>query len=231
MGLVEDLGSEVKNVLKSSWQMRQGSAVPSDSDIALANQGVELDGAVLYADLVDSTGLVLHHELTFAAEVYKSYLIAACRVIKTNGGSITAFDGDRVMAVFVGPSKCDNAARTALQIAWAVQQIVNPSIAVAYPAKQYRVRQAVGVDSGKLLVAKTGVRGSNDLVWTGLAANRAAKLCALRFGGFTSWITDSVFRGLHRNTQLDSNGQRMWNVHPWVDQGIQVHGSQVLWPI
>jgi class 3 adenylate cyclase len=44
----------------------------------------------------------------FAAEIYKSYLISACRIIRDNGGEITAFDGDRVMAVFIGNMKNTN---------------------------------------------------------------------------------------------------------------------------
>ena len=38
------------------------------------------------------------------------------------------------------------------------------------------MRQSVGVDTSELLVAKTGIRTVNDLVWVGRAANYAAKL-------------------------------------------------------
>src|SRR5436305_868835 len=79
-------------------------------------EAVELDATVLYADLADSTGLVQGYKDWFAAEVYKTYLMAASELIKNNDGTITAFDGDRVMGVFIGGSKNSSAARCALQI-------------------------------------------------------------------------------------------------------------------
>lgn len=38
----------------------------------------------------------------FAAHVYKSYLACAARVIRSENGTITAYDGDRIMAVYTG---------------------------------------------------------------------------------------------------------------------------------
>ena len=139
---------------------------------------MKLEGTVLYADLADSTGLVKKKSATYAAEVYKCYLHCAAKIIRHYDGVITAFDGDRVMAVYIGDSKNSNAARTALAINHAVLKIINPKIEAQYPGKGYTVRQSVGVDTGSLFVAKTGVRGSNDLVWVGMAANLAAKLCS-----------------------------------------------------
>lgn len=65
-------------------------------------------------------------------------------------------------------------------IDYAVTQIINPKILEKYPASPYTVRHAVGVDISQVFIARTGIRGSNDLVWVGRAANYAAKLCALR---------------------------------------------------
>ncbi len=79
--------------------------VPETEDIKLGNEGVRLDGTVLYADLQDSTGLVDAYKTEFAAEVYKSYLLTACKIIRDEGGVITAFDGDRVMALYIGKKK------------------------------------------------------------------------------------------------------------------------------
>jgi len=83
---------------------------------------------VLYADLAESTNLVDAHKAWFAAEVYKSYLHCASKIIRDEGGIITAFDGDRVMAVFIGDLKNTSAARSALKINHAVVNIINPAI-------------------------------------------------------------------------------------------------------
>ena len=69
--------------------------------LRFGNDGVNLAATVLYADLSGSTRLVDTKKATFAAEVYKTYLACAARIVKNEGGAVTAYDGDRVMAVFI----------------------------------------------------------------------------------------------------------------------------------
>ena len=115
--------------------------------------------------------------------------MTSCRIIRSDGGEITAFDGDRVMAVYLGDSKNSNAAKSALKINWAVKNVINPAIKKQYPDTSFEVAQAIGIDTSELFVARTGIRGSNDLVWVGRAANYAAKLCSLRDEGYSTFIT------------------------------------------
>jgi len=171
-----DILKEVREIFKTKWDRREGKQVPDTEDVGLANDSVVLEGTILYADLVDSTGLVAGFKDWFAAEMYKSYLVSACRIIRENGGEITAFDGDRVMAVFIGGAKNSSAAEAALKINYAVQYLINPAIKEAYPQTAYRLKQAIGIDTGQLLVARTGIRGSNDLVWVGRAKLRRKTL-------------------------------------------------------
>jgi len=79
------------------------------------------------------------------------------------------------MAVFIGGTKNSAAAKTALQLSYLVAQI-NVAMKEAYPNTSYQLRQAIGIDTSKLFVARTGIRNANDLVWVGRAANYAAKL-------------------------------------------------------
>jgi class 3 adenylate cyclase len=215
VGLEADLRATVKDIFRSRWTERDGQVVPEPKDIGLGNDAVKLDAAVLYADLAESTNLVDTEIAQFAAEVYKSYLHCAAKVIRSEDGEITAYDGDRVMAVFLGEFKNTRAVRTALKINWAVQEIVNVEMKAIYTNKNYVVRQAVGVDTSKVLVARTGIRGSNDLVWVGRAANYAAKLCGLRTEGYATWITDDVFNVMADETKKSSDGRDMWEARTW----------------
>jgi class 3 adenylate cyclase len=99
MGLADDLTSEVEKIFKARWEVRDGQVVPESEDLTLSNTGVKLDATVLYADLDGSTNLVDQYLPGFAAEIYKTYLHCAAKIIKSEGGVITAYDGDRVMAV------------------------------------------------------------------------------------------------------------------------------------
>src|SRR6266581_6606215 len=123
MTLKADLENEVRKIFTSSWKERNGRVVPGPKDLSLGNDAVKLHATVLYADMADSTDLVDHHRRPFAAEVYKTYLRCAARIIKNEQGSITAYDGDRVMAVFLGDSKNTSAVHSAIKINYAVQNI------------------------------------------------------------------------------------------------------------
>ena len=210
VSLGDDLKSEVHKIFRERWASRPGRVVPDADDVKLGNDAVELKGTVLYADLEDSTKLVDSMAPWFAAEIYKSYLACAARVIRSQNGVITGYDGDRVMAVYLGKDKDDRAVRSALKINYAVQQIVNPAIKVNYPDASYSVQQVVGVDSSSLFVARTGIRGSNDLVWVGTAANHAAKLCAGQ-SGQPARITGQVYDALSSACRYGGNPKRsMW---------------------
>lgn len=233
MSFTDDLTAEVVKILKEQWEIREGQKVPDTPDLKLANDGVKLTGTVLYADLAESTQLVTTHKAPFVAEIYKVYLNCACRIIRNQGGEITAFDGDRVMAVFIGDSKNSSAVRSALAINHAVVKIINPKIREQYPSlpSDFQIRQAVGIDTSELLVARTGIRGSNDLVWVGRSANLAAKLCALREGGYASWITGDVYDKC-RDDVKTAEGKSMWERRSWTAQsGMTVYCSSYYWPL
>lgn len=229
MSLADELREYVANTHSRQWTRRDGQVVPNTDDITLGNQAVDLDAVVLYADLKDSTGLVQNWDDWFAAEVYKNYLYVVSKIIRAHAGTITAFDGDRVMAVYIGDAKNSNAAKTALKINWAVINILQPAIDAQYPNSNYKLAQKVGVASSKTMVARTGIRGSNDLVWVGNAANIAAKLAALD-RGYASYITQEVFGMLSDETKNGGDPRRQM----WVDLGTsdgygRIYGSTFWW--
>lgn len=208
MSLGDDLQTEVKKIFRDAWTTRDGRVVPESEDIKLGNDAVKLDGTVLYADLDGSTNLVDGYKSAFAAEIYKSYLHCAAKIIRAEDGTIVSYDGDRIMAVFIGDSKNSDAARTALKITYAIREIINPAIKAQYPKSPFSIDQIVGIDTSSLFVARTGIRGSNDLVWVGRAANYAAKLSSR--SGPPSQITADVYDRLSKKSKIGANGQNMW---------------------
>lgn len=227
MALKDDLETEVKKIFREQWTTRNGTVVPESGDLKLANDAVKLQGTVLYADLDGSTNLVDTKSAPFAAEVYKSYLHCAAKIIRSEGGSITAYDGDRIMAVFIGDSKNTNAARTALKINYAVEKVINPSMKSIYKSTDYAVKQVVGVDTCELFIARTGIRGSNDLVWVGRAANYAAKMAALS-PLYPVRITKSVYDSLNSSVKTPY-GTTIWRADIW--NGTTIYKSNYEWTV
>lgn len=214
MGLKDDLTAEVKKTFADDWQVQATTSIPNPEDLLLnSNHAKDLETAtVLYADLDGSTSMVDGFKWWFAAEVYKTYLRCAAELIRSEGGTVTAYDGDRVMAVFTGSTKNTTAVRTALKIHCAVVDIIRPAIKAKYPTTDFMLNHVVGVDTSQLRTARIGVRGDNDLVWIGRAANYAAKLT--NESEQPLWITEAVYERLQDSVKFH-NGQDMWEKRSW----------------
>jgi len=215
------------------WTIRDGQKVPEDDEIASGrNDAVRLNGTVLYADLKDSTRLVKELTPEFAAEVYKSYVYCAARIIRNRSGSVTAYDGDRVMGVFVGSAKSTNALRAALEIEHAVENVIQPALNTIYGTTKYTVKQKCGVDTSPLLVANSGIRGNTDLVWIGPAANVAAKLSSLDLGYSTYTTQPTLVDGGASTLWRDSSQQEdmMWD-YLGEHHGVGVFGTRYHWKL
>lgn len=227
MTLWDDLDKEVGAIFQSRWDQRDGTVVPAPENLRLGNGAVKLSASVLYADMIGSTKLVDEKSGQFAAEVYKAFLTCAARTVKSNGGAITAYDGDRIMAVFIGDMKNTRAVTAALNINHTMTNIVRKRLAAQYPNVGFEPRHVVGVDTSDVLVARVGVRNDNDLVWVGRAANHAAKLCDIREpGDYATYITDAVFESMHAQVKVWRDGRAMWEARTWTSQGgVRIHRS------
>ncbi|OPX05554.1 adenylate/guanylate cyclase domain-containing protein [Mycobacterium sp. AT1] len=225
MSLQEELETYVDEFFTASWKRRAGEQVPDQEDVALGNEAVELEATVLYADLAGSTKMVKERYDWVAASVYKSYLYCAAKLIRANGGSITAYDGDRVMGVFIGGSKNSSAAICGLNINHAASEIVMGRYAKKWPDTTFSLKQRVGIDTSKLFVARTGIRGTNDLVGVGNAANNAAKMAALD-PKYPTYITADVYTKLNESAKLSNKDRsNMWTDLGSSDMGYTIYGS------
>ena len=228
MALKDELEEAVTTTLRDLWDERDGRGVPDIDDLALGNAGVKLNATVLYADISASTALVDTFRDTprFPAEIYKCYLTCAAKIIKAGGGVIRAYDGDRIMAVFIGDYKNTNAAKAGLKINHAVVRIINPRIEKYYPKVCYRLAHVVGIETSPIFAARIGVRLDNDLVWVGRAANYAAKLTEISETN-TVFITADVFNVLNEEAKFNPKDKTlMWRPRKWTTMGdMLIHSS------
>jgi class 3 adenylate cyclase len=226
MALSDDLKSQVATIFRDSWSTTSGRVVPVPSSVGLGNQAIEFDEVVvLYADLDGSTTMVDKKSWQFSAEVYKTYLHCAAKIIKSEDGVITAYDGDRIMAVFIGERMRSRAALAGLRLNSAVRNIINPAIRNQYPQSDFVLKHVVGVDVSSIRATRTGVRGDNDLVWVGRAANYAAKLTSLPSDSWQIWITSDVYNRLAPNVK-ERNGQNVWDARTWTAMNrMPIYGS------
>lgn len=228
MALLDDINSECDDIFQAGWTRRDGRQVPDPMSLKLGNDGVDISAAVLYADLDGSTKLVNNYSKPFAAEVYKTYLLCAAKIIKSKGGVITSYDGDRVMGIFKSETPCTDAAKAALHINYAVFNVLRPKIRSYKP--DFILKHKVGVDYSALMAARIGVRNDNDLVWVGRAANYAAKLTALPDEP-PLFITGDVYDRMHESAKFSGNPKKaMWEERAWTDmEDMRVYSSTWSW--
>lgn len=233
MTLSDELSEEVSNILSQSWDIREGRVVPSTDDVILAGGAVKLDATVLYADLVQSSKLATDFQKRTAAKVIRSFLYCMCKLVTTHKGTITSFDGDRVMGIFLGDYKNTNATKCALKMKYITNKKIKPKVKEYFSSLQqtgFEISHGVGIDTSEILAVRAGQRGSNDLVWVGRAPNLAAKLSDIREDNYYTFITNNVFVKLHDEARY-SDGTLMWEerTFPYLDESITIHRSSWGW--
>jgi adenylate cyclase len=219
MGLKEDVTKGVNEVLSAAWKTENATVVPETEDVTLTNGAKLLDATYLYADMADSTGLAQGYKNWAVARVMRTYLNAATRILNAEGGKIRSFDGDRVMAIFIGSAKNSSAVTAGLKLNWVLDEIINPALKKKWTDFKWVMTHGVGIDSGQAMIVRGGVRGHNDLVSIGRAPNIAAKLSEVR-GGKRVNITSTVYGNLNQGAKIGGNGKNMWTT-----MGTTMYGS------
>jgi class 3 adenylate cyclase len=230
MALSDEINTYIKNTFSDAWETTNGLVVPTPADISSGNIGKVIDAVVLYADINGSTAMVKKYPPTFSANIYKTYLYSAGRILRKQGGTITAYDGDRIMAVFVGKTKRTDAVRSALEINYVVRCINNNT---HVKENNFKLKHVIGIDQSELLVSKIGIRGDNDLVWVGRAANYAAKLTD-ESEKTSIRITDDVYSRMMDSVKYKSdmdNSVNMWNLEPEKFKELKIWGSNYGWKL
>lgn len=220
MAFADEVKTGVANVLSPTWARRDGTVVPETEDIVLRDGAVDIDATYLYADLADSSALAQKLHDWAAAKIIRSYLNAAVRILRHYNGAIRSFDGDRVMAIFIGNSKNTDAVRAALALNWAMDEVLKPALLAKWPTLKdsWVPNHGIGVDTGKAMLVRGGVRDNNDVVSIGAAPNVAAKLSEIRSSP-DIYITKGVYDVMDSKNKTSKNDESMWRTHGQVAVG------------
>ena len=126
---------------------------------------------VLFADLVDSTGLAQRLDPERAREVLGRFFDAATEELQALRGRPEKFIGDAVMAVFGLPTVHEDDALRAVRAGLAIRGRLRREGSALGLSEPLEVR--VGIESG---VAATGLGPAGQLLVTGPVVNAAARL-------------------------------------------------------
>lgn len=209
----DDLNTWVKDIYDTSFDVRDGNVVPDTDTVTLKDGAVKVDATFLYADLAGSSKLAQLCPWSTTAKVIRSYLYCSVKLIRAWGGHVRSFDGDRVMAVFMGDNMHDNATYCAREIDWAVTFVINPKATAYFKSisdANYKIRHCVGIDSGDARAVRAGIRDNNDLIWIGKPPSFAAKLSDVRDYPNEVFISSRVYNRLS-DAAKKSGSDPLWS--------------------
>lgn len=217
--------TSVSDIMTAAWEITDGKVVPKTEDVVMKNGGRLVNATYLYADLAGSSKLASTLKKEATAKIIRAYINSASRILRNCGGEIRSFDGDRVMAIFMGDEKETQAARAALAINWAVIKVLRPAIEKNWSdgSDFCDINHGVGIDTGEALIVRGGVRDNNDLISVGAAPNVAAKLSELR-DGYPLTMTEAVYAAMSEKVALLDDGSPFW-VRSLIRDGSGVNTS------
>jgi class 3 adenylate cyclase/tetratricopeptide (TPR) repeat protein len=176
---------------------------------------------VLFADLVDSTGLAQRVDPERAREMLGRFSDAATEELQALRGRPEKFIGDAVMAVFGLPAVHEDDALRAVRAGLAIRdrtRRIGTDIGLAEPLEVH-----VGIESGE---AATGLGPAGQLLVTGTVVNAAARLQAAAQPG--EILVGDTTRAL---TEADvSYSDRKDVLAKGFDDGLAAHAVESLTP-
>ncbi len=197
------LSEMVDEIFGENIIVTPGQIVPETKDVTFGNTGTELELAMLFIDIDQSTLIVDGLRRKTAAKMYKAFLEGVARIVKENDGEVRSFNGDGVLAVFAGSRKRNNSVKAAMMMVYFMDAILKPKVDAIFAQNQamrgFQFGYGIGIDVGNILIVKGGYRGdnNNDLVWVGDATNRAVKYSKRSNGDNKIHISKDVFGGLN----------------------------------
>jgi adenylate cyclase len=149
----------------------------TDDDLRLG--GVEREGTVMFSDLRGFTSFAEALPVTRVIEVLNRYLGEMSEAILDHGGTLVAYMGDGIMAVFGAPIEQDDHADRGLA---AAREMLGPRLATF---NQYLIdeglhetgfRMGVGLNSGPVMSGNVGSERRLEYTAIGDTTNTAARL-------------------------------------------------------
>lgn len=224
--LKDELNEEVSTIMSSAFSVSvtKTNTVPHSDDAAITFPNLDeykqscklIDTCILYIDIRRSTELNLSHKPQTVAKLYSAFVRAMTKAARHYNGHVRGIIGDRVMVLF----DCENAFLNAMRCAILMNSVSKHVVNRHFKANE--VSCGIGIDSGKMLVTKTGIRKNGqqrnnykNLVWLGRPANVASKLTDLANKKGEGFSLDVVNAAFQTSSGLDDFKWRWQTVKPW----------------
>lgn len=239
MSSKNDIIKGVDEFFSGDYTVTEGRTIPDIADIPFGKNGREMELAMLFIDLRESTKIVGGLKRITSAKMYKSFLWGISKIARMNDGELRSFNGDGVLVAFCGDNKCSNATKSAMQMSWFVLKVLKPKIQAVFTDNQklsdLDFGFGIGIDVGNVLIVRGGIRGenNNDLVWVGNATNYSVKLSSLSKEGYHIYISENVYKRIKDSSKYSGNPKKnMWKERSWTAMnGKTIYRTNWTWSL
>jgi adenylate cyclase len=155
----------------------------------------------------------------------KAYFSGTVKIVGANSGHVRSFNGDGMLAIFVGARRSNNAVTAAMQVKRFVLNVLEPQFRRYFANNQKAIGNALdfsvgaGLDDGTIFAVRVGIRGTNDVAWVGRCTNTSAKLSNITRSPNNVAITRAVYQRLNENRKFSKG------VHMWSDEQLHEFGG------
>jgi adenylate cyclase len=152
--------------------------VLASTDAGLRLGGVQRDGTVMFSDLRGFTSFAESLAPAEVIEVLNKYLSEMSDAILDHGGTLVAYMGDGIMAVFGAPIEQDDHADRALAAAREMLEVRLPRFSAWLREKDLSegFRMGIGLNSGRVMSGNVGSERRVEYTAIGDTTNTAARL-------------------------------------------------------
>jgi adenylate cyclase len=237
MATNEEILTKINEYLIESYTHSDTDIVPKKDDLTFGNSVKEISHVVVfYVDMRKSRKILSDASSFWSVKIHKAFLSAVSYCIERRSGDLRSFNGDGLLAFFIGENDASRAVRAAMDVKGFVLEINK----ILTTNNINHVDFGIGIAQGTIIVAKSGKSGDDqtrqDLIWVGLPVYVAVELSELGKSNRNIWISNVVLNSVSDQgdtlSVLKDNGDWIWFYeHKTLNNGYQkVHHTTWYYP-
>lgn len=222
----EALG-KIEQYLKESYTRSSTSSIPKKEDLTFGNTVKNIDHVkILYIDMRKSRKILTDSTTFWSVKIHKAFLLATTHCIEKANGHLRSFNGDGVLAFFIGENAASRAVKAAMEIKGFVIEINKTLV----KNEINKIDFGIGIAQGSIVVAKSGKSGDDqtkqDLIWVGVPLYVAVELSEIGKTSKNICISNNVFNSVINEKDplnvLKDDGEWIWYyTHKTLSNGYQ----------
>jgi adenylate cyclase len=215
MATHQEILDKVDEYLNEAYVQEDARTVPKRTDLTFGNTVKKIGHTVvLYVDMRKSRRILSDASNFWSVKVHRAFLLALTHCVEYRDGHMRSFNGDGILAFFVGENAASRGVRAAMDTKAFVLQINEHLNAEGVDPIDF----GIGIAQGGILVAKSGKSGDDwtkqDLVWIGLPIYLAVELSEFGQQPNNIWISNNVRTSIGKENHLgvvnDKAGNSIW---------------------